>query len=272
MAVITLLTDFGTHDPCAAIMKGVILNINPRVGIVDISHWINPQDVHHAARTLAHSYMYFPSKTVHIVVVDPGVGGSRAVVALQSQSHLFLAPDNGVLTPVVRNEPIEKIVRVENAKYFLTPVSRTFHGRDIFAPVGANLSLGLPIDRLGPAIGSDSLVRLKLAQPRLEKDGRLYGTVVDIDRFGNLITNIDWTVVEHHYPAAKRENFRLLFGRHCLTGLSSTYDSVDPGTPLVLIGSRGALEISVNQGNAALLFKAHRGMPISVLIDSTTDA
>lgn len=268
MPVITLLTDFGTHDAYVAIMKGVILKINPRATIVDITHWIDSQDLRRTAYAIAGSYRYFPAGTVHIVVVDPGVGSRRAVVALRLEGQVFLAPDNGVLSHFLEKKSIEKIVRVENPDYFLKPVSRTFHGRDIFAPVGAHLSLGLPLDRLGAPIESDALVRLDLAQPRLEKDGRLSGTVIDIDRFGNLITNIDWPFVKHHYPAADQGSLRFAIGQHNLNCLSPTYDSVKPGTPLVLIGSRGFFEISVNRGNAARFFAARSGTSISAWIDS----
>jgi hypothetical protein len=271
MPVITLLTDFGTHDAYVAIMKGVILKINPRVTIVDITHWIDSQDVRQAAVAIAGSYRYFPSETVHVVVVDPGVGSRRAVVALRLEGQTFLAPDNGVLSPFLEKEPIEKIVRVENTAYFLKPVSRTFHGRDIFAPVGAHLSLGLPLDRLGAPVDSDALVRLDLVQPRLEKDGRLSGTVIDVDRFGNLLTNIDWPFVKHHFPAADHNSLRLAICQHNLNCLSPTYDSVKPGTPLVLIGSRGFFEISVNQGNAARFFAARTGTSITIWIDSPVD-
>ncbi|MGD8270623.1 MAG: SAM-dependent chlorinase/fluorinase, partial [Desulfobacterales bacterium] len=154
---------------------------------------------------------------------------------------------------------------------FLKPVSRTFHGRDVFAPVGAHLSLGLPLDRLGAQIQSDTLVRLDFVQPRLEKDGRVSGTVIDIDRFGNLITNIDWPFVKRRYPAAGKDNLRFAIGRHNLNCLSPTYDSVKPGNPLVLIGSRGLFEISVNQGNAARFFSARTGTSITLWIDNPLD-
>ena len=268
MPVITLLTDFGTHDAYVAIMKGVILKINPQATIVDITHWIDPQDLCQAAYTIADSYRYFPAETVHIVVVDPGVGSRRAIVALRLEGQTILAPDNGVLSPFLEKEPIEKIVKVENTDYFLKPVSRTFHGRDVFAPVGAHLSLGLPLDRLGAQIQSDTLVRLDFVQPRLEKDGRVSGTVIDIDRFGNLITNIDWPFVKRRYPAAGKDSLRFAIGRHNLNCLSPTYDSVKPGNPLVLVGSRGFFEISVNQGNAARFFSARTGTSITVWIDS----
>ncbi len=268
MPVITLLTDFGTHDAYVAIMKGVILKINPGANIVDVTHWIDSQDVHQAAYTIANSYRFFPAETVHIVVVDPGVGSCRAIVALRLEDQTFLAPDNGVLSALLNEQSTEKIVKVENTDYFLNPVSRTFHGRDVFAPVGAHLSLGLPLDRLGASIESGALVHLDLVQPCLENGGRLSGTVIDIDRFGNLITNIDWPFVKRHYPAADRSSLRFAIGEHRLSVVSPTYSSVKPGTPLVLVGSRGLFEISVNQGNASRFFAARRGTSITVWIDS----
>ena len=268
MPVITLLTDFGTHDAYVAIMKGVILKINPGANIVDITHWIDSQDVQQAAYAIGSSYRFFPSETVHVVVVDPGVGSCRAVVALRLEEQTFLAPDNGVLTPLLDKQPIEKIVKVENTDYFLNPVSRTFHGRDVFAPVGAHLSLGLSLDRLGTSIDSGALVRLDLVQPRLENGGRLSGTVIDIDRFGNLITNICWPFVKRHYPAADHNSLRLAIGGHRINCVSPTYSSVMPGKPLVLVGSRGFFEISVNQGNAARFFTARRGASVTVWMDN----
>ena len=270
MPVITLLTDFGTHDAYVAIMKGVILKINPRATIVDITHWIDSQDVHQAAYAIGSSYRFFPSETVHVVVVDPGVGSCRAVVALRLAEQTFLAPDNGVLTPLLDKQPTEKIVKVENTDFFLNPLSRTFHGRDVFAPVGAHLSLGLPLDQLGASIESGALVRLDLVQPRLENGGRLSGTVIDVDRFGNLITNICWPFVKRHYPTADHNSLRFAIGGHRLNVLSPTYNSVKPGTPLVLVGSRGLFEISVNQGNASRFFAARRGTSITVWIDSAS--
>ncbi|MFZ0613162.1 MAG: SAM-dependent chlorinase/fluorinase [Desulfobacterales bacterium] len=271
MPVITLLTDFGTHDAYAAIMKAVILKISPRTVIVDITHQIAPQDVRRAAHLLAQSYRYFPPQTIHIVVIDPGVGGSRAVVALRVAGQTFLAPDNGVLTPVIDTEEAKKIVRVENSAYFLTPVSPTFHGRDIFAPVGAHLSLGVSLDRLGAPLPGDALVRLDMAGPRRGKDGRLTGTVIDIDRFGNLITNIDWPCLRRHYPDPQPASVRFLIGAHHLDRLSRTYGSLKPGIPLVLVGSRGFFEISINQGSAADFFAATPGTPVTVWIDNTPD-
>lgn len=271
MPVITLLTDFGTHDAYAAIMKAVILKINPRAVIVDITHWIDPQDVRRAAQVLAQSYRYFPPQTIHIVVVDPGVGGSRAAVALRVAGQTFLAPNNGALTPVIESGKANKIVQVENPAYFLAAVSATFHGRDIFAPVGAHLSLGVPLDRLGPPLPGDALVRLDMAGPRRRKDGRLAGSVIDVDRFGNLITDLDWPCIRRHHPDPRPGSLRFLIGTHRLERLSRTYGSVEPGTPLVLVGSRGFFEISINQGSAADFFAAEPGTPVTVWIDTTPD-
>ncbi len=167
MSVITLSTDFGLADPYAGIMKGVILSINPSVAIVDLTHCIDPQDTVSAAYMIESAYSYFPEKTVHVVVVDPGVGTGRAVIAAEASGRYFLAPDNGVLGLVLKSSSPAKIVRVENEEYFLTPVSRTFHGRDIFAPVAACISRGVPLERFGPSVSASGIFQPEIPQPRV---------------------------------------------------------------------------------------------------------
>ena len=149
MSIITLLTDFGTEDAYVGVMKGVILSINPSAEVVDVCHYINPQDLIEAAYLIKSSYRYFPKGTIHIIVVDPGVGGNRLIVAVKLSGHIFLAPDNGVLTLLLDEGEVDTIVRVENTHYFLNSISQTFHGRDIFAPVGSHLSRGVFIENLG---------------------------------------------------------------------------------------------------------------------------
>lgn len=267
MPVITLLTDFGDQDAYVAIMKGVILTINPRATIVDITHGIGPQDVRRVAYLMPATFRYFPRETVHIVVVDPGVGSSRAIIALRMQGHTFLAPDNGVLSLLLADNQVEAVYRVENPEYFLDPVSNTFHGRDIFAPVGAHLALGLPFNRLGPPLDHSALERLDLPQTRISADGALLGAVIDVDRYGNLITNLDWNTIKWHYPEVGGERLRFKIGKHSITGLCRTYDDVGPKKPLVLVGSRGWLEISVNRGSAEELLAAKVDTPVTVKVD-----
>ena len=264
MPVITLMTDFGDRDAYVAIMKGVILTINPRATIVDITHQIDPQNIRQAAYLISDSYQYFPKDTVHILIVDPGVGSSRTIIALRLHGHIFLAPDNGLLSLLLTDKQIDSTFRVDNDDFFLEPVSNTFHGRDIFAPVGAQISLGTPLDKLGPPIDRSALIKLELPQTQFTKDGVLEGAVIDIDRFGNLVTNLDWDTIKWHYSKVKNDQFHFVIGNHRIEGLSRTYDDVAEDIPLALIGSRGFLEISINQGNAAMVFDATVDTPVFI--------
>jgi S-adenosylmethionine hydrolase len=258
MAIITLLTDFGTTDPFVGIMKGVILQINPQADIVDISHGIDPQDVVRAAHEVAYYYRYFPEDTVHIVVVDPGVGSDRAILAMRSRAQTLLAPDNGALSLVLQDHPVQELIRVTNERFFRHPVSRTFHGRDIFAPVAAHLSVGLPFAELGQSVSPGEAVVLTVPKPRQTKDGSLLGSILSVDRFGNLITDVDPDAARRFFPDTDPKNLVFIIGEQVITGVAETYDAGDPGQPLVLIGSRGCFEICVNRGSAAGLLGAGR--------------
>lgn len=191
MSIITLLTDFGTEDEYVGLMKGVILSINPSAAIVDITHRIAPQNIAQAAFSLHASYRYFPDRSVHLVVVDPGVGTRRDLLVLKVRKHLFVAPDNGVLTLLLSETGIMTMVRVTNSEFFLKPVSRTFHGRDIIAPVGAHLSKGIDLRKIGEEINPTDAVRLDELQARTLENGGIIGKIVAIDHFGNLISNIE---------------------------------------------------------------------------------
>ena len=187
-SVITLLTDFGDQDAYAGIMKGVIAGINPHATIVDICHSIPPQDIFYGAYLLYTSYKYFPKGTIHVAVVDPSVGSERDIVCTEIHDYLFLTPNNGLLSFIVHEEQPKAIIHVTNNKYFLPSPSNTFHGRDIFAPVAAYLSLGVKPQQLG--IKTNHLEQLDIPKPHYKKTGQLEGQIVYIDRFGNLITNI----------------------------------------------------------------------------------
>jgi S-adenosylmethionine hydrolase len=268
-AVITLTTDFGLSDAYVAAMKGVILGINPSANLVDICHTIKPQNVSQAAFVLGTVYRYFPKGTVHLVVVDPGVGTERRAVILRTPEADFVAPDNGVLSYVIQeyaagpadaerrklnsNSGIEAVA-VTESKYWLSPVSNTFHGRDIFAPAAAHLSLGTPLPQFGEKV--DSLAVLPLARPRVEPDGTIKGTVLHIDTFGNLITGIK----SGDLPASG--TIIVEVGKEKIHGLSRTYGS---GSGLVaLIGGSGYLEISLVGGSANDLLKADIGDEVAV--------
>ncbi|MCF8080306.1 MAG: SAM-dependent chlorinase/fluorinase [Desulfobacterales bacterium] len=267
MAVISLLTDFGTDDEYVGLVKAVIYGIAPGADIVDLCHRIEPQDVAGAAFLIASAWRYFPEHSVHLVVVDPGVGTDRAIIAAKSAGHTFVAPDNGVLTRILDNDPKARIVRVENRAFYRAEVSRTFHGRDIFAPVGAHLLRGVPLDRLGPAAPSGSLRRIEMAAQRIDEKGEIVGTVVWVDRFGNLITDIE---VDEGYNIRGEENGQTLqvrIGGRTLTGLHRSYGDVEPGRALAVVGSRGTLEIAVNCGSASEKIGCSRGDPVRVRFD-----
>src|SRR5262249_19353343 len=184
--IVALLTDYGLQDPYAGVMKGALLSVNPQARIVDLTHDIPPQDVREGSRVLAAARGYFPDGTVFVAVVDPGVGSDRAIVGVETDRQVFLAPDNGLLSFL--EDSIVRMVRITEAKYFLKPVSKTFHGRDIFAPVAGHLTRGVDLARFGPPL--KQLTPLEASLPRRTPDGGIQGEVVTIDRFGNLITNI----------------------------------------------------------------------------------
>jgi len=265
MSIITLLSDFGTDDAYVGIMKGVILKVNPAVTIVDITHAIAPQDLVQAAFTVDDYYKYFPEKTVHIIVVDPGVGSDRAIVAMETEKHIFLAPDNGVLTRLMDGAVVGRVVRVNNKRHFQEPVSKTFHGRDIFAPVGAHLSKTLRLNDVGEPIDPGVLVRLSLPRPYLTEEGTVAGAIVSIDRFGNLITNIDWRYLKERFATATMPSLKILIGNRIVKGLSPSYDSSTPNEPLAIIGSRGYVEISVNLGSACAYFGSDKGDRVEII-------
>jgi len=264
MSIITLLTDFGSQDEYVGLMKGVILTINPRVTIVDITHRIGSQDVEQAAFTIQSAYRYFPERSVHLVVVDPGVGTGRALLALELRKHFFIAPDNGTLTLLLDDAAVTSLIRLTNSDFFLNPVSRTFHGRDIIAPVGAHLTKGVELSRLGPKMDPREAVRLDNLKARVLKNGEIIGRIIAIDHFGNLISNVDRRQLARYDQAGLSTKLKIMIGSHVIGGLSETYGDVRPNTPLAIIGSRGYLEIAVNSGNAALILNARLGDAVRV--------
>jgi S-adenosylmethionine hydrolase len=275
MQIITLTTDFGTKDWFVGTMKGVILGIAPRAAIVDITHEIPAGDIRAGAFALAAGYRFFPKGTVHAAVVDPGVGGARKAIVVQTADYLFVGPDNGVLSLALAKEKIKSVHLLENANYFLRPVSHTFHGRDIFAPVAAHLSRGAPVHKLGPA--QKDFIRLSRPQPRVRQN-RIEGKVVFIDRFGNAITNIENTslnpktkVVPGRRPALQSTSVsglnasgEVFVGRRRLCQVKAFYQSVRAGQAVAVPGSCGFLEIAVNGGSAAKRFGLKIGHRINV--------
>jgi len=262
--IITLLTDFGLEDEYVGVMKGVILSINPAVRIVDITHNIARHNLERASLVLDASFRYFPKGSIHVVVVDPGVGGARQIVCLEQEGHLFLAPDNGILTMVIDEEKVERICAVTNDESFLKPVSDTFHGRDIFAPVAAHLSKGLSAMRLGKEIALTDLIRFERAEPSVTDSGELFGRVLAVDHFGNVITNIDRVRFEAFKGDARAEEMVIGLEGITIQGVVRSYDRVKRGSPAAIFGSRDLLEVSVNQGDAFSQFKIRIGQSVYV--------
>ena len=257
--IITLTTDFGTSDTYVGIMKGVILSINPKAQIVDLTHAIPPQDIYEAAFSIYAARSYFPKGTIHIIVVDPGVGSDRQAIVSHIDNALFVCPDNGVLSYLLHSaenagaHPIDSVA-IQNAAYYLPEVSNTFHGRDIFAPVAAHLSLGVPFDDIGPRL--KTLVRLPI--PKIDTSGdTLIGQIIKIDRFGNLITNISKGAFEAFLN--DDVNYEIRVGNASLNRLNSAYADAEIGEPLAIMGSLALLEIAVNGGNAEKQLGLKRG-------------
>jgi S-adenosylmethionine hydrolase len=238
--VVTLTTDFGTRDAYVAAMKGVILGVCPQATLVDISHEVPPQDVRTGAFLLAEAAPWFPAGTIHLAVVDPGVGSSRRAVAIETQKATLVGPDNGIFARLLCADPMRRAVEITNPRYRRVEVSTTFHGRDLFAPAAAHLACGLDLMELGPAV--EELSDLPIPSPRLEP-GLALGEVIHVDRFGNLITNLEGHELPEH-PSVQVEGGPPV-------GLCRTYADVAPGSLLALIGSSGFLEISVRDGSAA---------------------
>jgi len=248
MGLITLLTDFGLKDAYVGTMKGVVVGLAPEARVVDICHEVPPQDIRGGGLLWAQAVPYFPPGSIHVAVVDPGVGSRRKIVAVEARGSIFLAPDNGILGYVLKRREVRRAVEVKRSKHFLHPVSATFHGRDIFAPVAARLACGLPLDALGPVYRGYRLEKLPSTHLRRRTLGgtkltETHGQVVHIDAFGNAVTNL-----RPRQASALRE---LKAGSVRLPRLVRTYSQVKAGEALVLVGSSGYLEIAVNRGRAA---------------------
>ena len=272
MPPITLTTDFGYCDAYVASMKGIILGINPNATIVDVCHSIEPQNVAQGAFLLSTVCAHFPRGTIHTIVVDPGVGTMRSAIVLQTGEACFVAPDNGLLSYVIHQHASPEMslveagptelppgvlaVEITNPRFWRHPVSATFHGRDIFAPVAAHLSLGVPPAELGETISSVNV--LPIPRPYVNEGGELVGHVLHIDFFGNVITDIS---EEDLTPGG----FRVVVANQLVGSLDSTYADVEAGQALALIGSSGHLEISVRNGSAAGMLGVRMGDTVKIV-------
>ncbi|MFC1533982.1 S-adenosyl-l-methionine hydroxide adenosyltransferase family protein [Thermodesulfobacteriota bacterium] len=243
--IITLLTDFGITDPYVAMMKGVILSINPDARIVDISHHISAGSILQASSFIHETFSFFPDGTVHVVVVDPGVGSNRRLIGLDAGGHLFVGPDNGTFWPLVEDYKEAKIIHLTENRYFLPHITQTFHGREVFAPVAAYLSSGEDLERMGRTIKDPE--RLSAPIPH-KMDNILYGQVIRVDNFGNLITNIRNEDLERFLKKSKPI---IYIGNLELKKIENIYSDTEKGEPLALINSSDLLEIAINLGRAS---------------------
>lgn len=262
MNVISLITDFGLNDNFVGVIKAVILKINPYAQIVDICHEVKPQDIQEAAFLLKSSFKFFPLGTVHLVVVDPGVGSQRKKIIVKTKNYYFVAPDNGVLSLALKDKPPTEIFEITNPKYFLKPTSDTFHGRDIFSPVAAYLSKGEDISKFGKRIKSYQelyLPEVKIT-PKI-----LTGEIIYIDRFGNLISNIDKHLLRNFIRDKK---FRISIKNKTLDRISNSYSKGAKLKPVALIDSFNYLEIAINCGSAHDYLKVNKGEKIIIKIGS----
>jgi S-adenosylmethionine hydrolase len=243
-STITLTTDFGLDDWFVGTMKGVIASVAPEARTIDLTHQLPPGNIRAGAFALAASYRFFPKGTIHVAIVDPGVGGARKAIVVQTGNYRFIGPDNGLLSWALRAERVLAIHSLQNDACFLKPVSRTFHGRDIFAPVAAHLSRGVPLQKLGPPL--EDFSRLPWPEPQPLRHG-LQGEILYLDHFGNAITNLDQSALRS--IGSGRLHVRLPDKRTC--PVTEFYQAVPPGRSAAVIGSSGFLEIAINGGSAA---------------------
>jgi hypothetical protein len=256
--IITLITDFGDESGYAGVMKGVILTINPECQIIDVTHRVSPQDIEEAAFLLNNSYSYFPAHTIHVVVVDPGVGSERKPILVETDKYWFVGPDNGVFSFVFLTKGIKRVWEITNTDYFFPEVSSTFHGRDIFAPVAGHLSLGVSSGKIGNEL--QKYVVLADLEPKVS-EGAIKGRVVYVDRFGNLISNISKDLFGR-WIADK--SFEITVGKRVLHRLSPSYADEGDDEILALFGSSRWLEISVKNGNCQKELGLKKGAEVTI--------
>jgi len=267
--IVTLTTDFGISDHFVGTLKGVILDIAPDAEIIDISHAVQAFDVLDGALTISQAYSYFPARTVHMVVVDPGVGTARRPIIASTDLYHFVAPDNGVLSLVYGREERLRVRNVSAQHYFREPISNTFHARDIFAPVAAYLAKGVDSDKFGEEI--DDYVRFNSPKPKAINSETLRGVVLKVDRFGNLITNItpqDAPMLFAEQPPA----FKIVIGKQEVTEMKTSYAEGGPNEIFGILGSMGFLEIATNRGPAAQVLGVGKGSDVSIILGATAAA
>jgi S-adenosylmethionine hydrolase len=256
--IITLLTDFGTRDHYVASMKGAILAINPAANIVDISHDIAPFQILEAAYTLSQAWHNFPAGTIHVAVVDPGVGSSRRPIVVHAGGHFFIGPDNGIFSLVLDRLGEYAAHEITNTRYMASNPSRTFHGRDIFTPVAAHISTSVVISRFGASI--EDLTFIKSVHPLEIAPLKWEGIVLHVDRYGTFITNLP----SDKFPVNSDKSYCLAVGGVSVSQYFHYYDAAAPGVPFLIHGSSGYLEVSMNQGDAAAFLGVRPGQPFEI--------
>jgi S-adenosyl-L-methionine hydrolase (adenosine-forming) len=261
--LITFTTDFGLTEHYVGVMKGVINSIHPQAQIVDITNAVQSFDILDGALAIVQSYNYFPKDTIHMVVVDPGVGGTRRPIIVTAGTYQFVAPDNGVLSLIYEREERVSVRHITSEHYFHHPVSNTFHGRDVFAPVAAYLSKGVDSAKFGEEI--QDYVRFLAPRPKLEGSGVWKAVVLKTDKFGNLITNITPNDIPQLFNGSGN-SFKIAVGKAEITRLCSSYSQAASGELVAILGSSGLLEISANKAPAARLTGADKGAPVSVTL------
>ncbi len=262
--IITLTTDFGLNDHFVGAVKGVILGITPDVEIVDVCHSVQPFDILDGALTIAQAYAYFPAGTVHLVVVDPGVGTDRRPIIVSTERHHFVAPDNGVLSLIYAREERLHVHHVTAEHYFRENVSNTFHARDVFSPVAAYLAKRVEADKFGPLI--TDFVRFNTPKPKPVNGNTLRGVVLKVDRFGNLVTNItaeDAPMLFEPQPPP----FKIVIGKREITDVRFAYADGAPGEVFAIPGSMGYLEIAANRGSAFQVISSGKGTEVNVILE-----
>lgn len=257
--IITLTSDFGQQDHYVSTMKAVILGIAPDSRLIDISHEIPPQDVMAGAWVVRNATPYFPDNTIHLVVVDPGVGTQRHPVALKIGNHYYVGPDNGIFS-LVADQQDYQACKLTNKDFWMSDQSNTFHGRDIFAPVAAHLSNGIPFHQLGEEL--KELVTYRWAKPIADKDG-IQGWILHIDRFGNLISNIPQEMID---KVIGEKRMKIYVGNTILDHFEESYGFVEDGEPVAYIGSSGMLEVAISKGNASEMLSVRKGAQISIIL------
>ena len=260
--IVTFTSDFGLSDAFVGIMHGVVLNIDPATTIVDISHAVASYDVFDGAWTIAQAYRFFPARTVHVVVVDPGVGSERRPIIVETDNYVFVAPDNGVLSLVEAREEKFVVRHVTAERYFLQPVSQTFHGRDVFAPVAGWLSKGVAPAEFGPEISDH--VRLPLRKVERVGENSLRGEIVKVDKFGNLITNISEVDMRGLF-GQQAANISILVAGETITRVCKSYAEGGDEELFAIVGSSGYLEVAARQASAAEKLDAAVGTPVGVV-------